>query len=459
MLFNSVVFLFFFLITHQVFWRLRPGHRRYWLLVTSLVFYGWWSAAFLLHFVAVILVSYVFIRLLLRERKKIYLWLAITLHLAHLVFFKYTNSVLKIAAEDFGFGQALVWKEDLGLILPLAISFYTFQIVAFIVDVWRGEIEKSSLVEFTVFIMFFPQLIAGPIMRHDDFLPQMDRAVLRRQDTYNGLYWLALGVIKKVLIADEIAVLINPVWATPGKFDTISIVAASLGFSAQVYCDFSGYTDMARGMARLLGYDIPENFFAPFLSTSFAGLWRRWHVTLSTWLRDYLYIPLGGNRVTPTRFYVNVMLVMSLGGIWHGNTYTYFVWGFLHGVFLVVERLLGRDRGPTTWWGKIFGWMIVAVGWQIGATFFRSADLSAAWDVLTGALGLGTGSQTVEKPIQVFQLFAIMMGLQILQETRAKYEGFLKRHAALIVPILAIVLFYLIARIERPAEEFIYFQF
>ena len=459
MLFNSITFLFVFLVVHQLFWRMPSKHRKHWLLLSSMVFYAWWNPPFLLHFLAVVVISYGFVRLLLRERKTLYLVIAVSLNLANLIFFKYTNSALTIAGEEFGLTEALRWKQELGLFLPLAISFYTFQIIAFLVDTKRGEIEEISFLDFIVFIMFFPQLIAGPIMRHRDFLPQLDRAEFKRDDQYVGLYLIALGTIKKVLIADEIAALIDPVYADPTKYNFWTVIITAWAFTGQVYCDFSGYTDFARGLARMLGYRIPENFYMPNWATSYTGVWRHWHVTLSTWLRDYLYIPLGGNRVSATRFYMNLILVMSLGGIWHGNTYTYFFWGFSHGVFLMIERMVGRDKDPETWPGMIVGWIVMQAGWLSAAVFFRSPDLVTAGAVFQTMAGFSDGVETLPKILQLVQLQLILMAIQQLHRVRARIVPYLLEYAPYLLPALAVTLFYLVARIVRPADEFIYFQF
>ncbi len=460
MLFPTVHFLLFFLVVHQVFWRLPSRYRKEWLLLASLFFYGYWSLPFLLHFVAMVLVSYLVVRLLKIKRNIWILWSGVGLNLLNLFFFKYTNSFLGYLAEFGGVREALVWREELGIILPLAISFYTFQIIAFLVDVWRGEIKEISLTRFAVFILFFPQLIAGPIMRHGDFLPQLDQAHLREQDTFQGIYLFILGVIKKMFIADPMALLIDPVWSNPGQYDALSLWVAIFGFTAQVYADFSGYTDMARGLARLLGYDIPENFYFPFLSTSFSQLWNRWHVTLSSWLRDYLYIPLGGNRVGIFRHYFNLMVVMSLGGLWHGNTYNYFIWGFSQGVLLSFERFLGMRSPARHWYTALPRNFLVMAGWLFGLIFFRSSGLQDAGRVLSGLWGFTEeAALRLKEWEQVLPLVAGVWGIQFLQKYQRNYLPFLDRHRRWIVPLAVLVLFYLLVRMEKRTEQFIYFQF
>ncbi len=412
------------------------------------------------HFLTVLGISYLFIRLILKSRKKRYLYMIISLNLLNLFFFKYVNSVLFYFAQWGGWAEALALKKELGILLPLAISFYTFQIIAFIVDVWRGEIREVSYVRFNLFILFFPQLIAGPIMRHRDFYEQMDHPVIDPEHNYSGIALILQGVLKKVIIADQLGYLIAPVWSNPADYNGLSIFTAVVGFSMQVYGDFSGYTDMARGFAYLLGYKIPDNFFSPFLSLSFGDLWRRWHVTLATWLRDYLYIPLGGNRVAMWRNYVNLIVVMTLGGVWHGDTYNFFFWGLIHGVFLSVERFFKLDlvKGEKAGWGEVtVRWLIVITGWMIGATFFRAADLTT---VITFAKGLfSSQGKSVEKLGYVYQLAASGMLIQIFQYYFPGLRQRLEVHAKWFLPVAAVLVFFVSIRIQKPATTFIYFQF
>lgn len=458
MLFHSIPFIALFLVVHQLFWRVPTGYRKHVLLVASLVFYGYWSIPFLAHFLAITVISYLLILWMHRRRSRWILRLAVGLNLANLFFFKYTNSFLTYLAQYGGIEQALHWKESLHIFLPLAISFYTFMIIAFIVDVWRGEIGKVSFLDFTVFITFFPHLIAGPIMRHVDFLPQLDAPVLSEEKLYGGIYLFLLGVAKKVFIADPVSDLINPIWSNPGHYDSLSVWMAVIGFSAQVYADFSGYTDMARGLARLLGYEIPENFYSPYLSTSFAELWKRWHVTLSTWLRDYLYIPLGGSRVGKFRLYLNLLIVMSLGGLWHGSTFNFFLWGFVHGLFLIVEKLLGYDRPARTIVAAVPRMLLVSLGWSAGIVFFRGADPGSSMQVLERMVGMGSGL-TMSNWQHVLDLFLLVLGIQTVQKFNQPFHSILDRYRAVLVPAFSVVLFFMLVRIEHKTVQFIYFQF
>lgn len=476
MLFNTVQFLFFFLIVHFVFWHLPPNRRRIWLFISSIFFYGFWSVPFLVHFLLVVVINYIFAAILLHNKQKWILALALIINLVNLFFFKYTNSFLTYGYEWFGLKAALELKTGLGIILPLAISFYTFQIIAFLVDVYRGELKEVEFIRYATFILFFPQLIAGPIMRHRDFYYQMDEPRGSWEKTRDGLMLVVQGVIKKVLIADAISVLIDPVWADPSSYSYATIWLVMFAFSAQIYSDFSGYTDMARGQAKMLGYDIPENFYAPFFAASFAGIWRNWHVTLSTWLRDYLYIPLGGNRVAPWRMKFNLVVVMSLGGLWHGDTINFFLWGFALGVMMIVERYIGMGKKPTSWKTAIPRWALVHLGWITGAIFFRLHDFSDAVKAWSVILSLHDG-QTLKEFGHVIQLTMAAYGFQLIRlvidagRSEEEEKGTLlhragewitniyDRHGNVIVVLLTVVVFYLTARIEQAVEQFIYFQF
>lgn len=427
-----------------------------------MLFYGYWSFVFLLHFLAIVGLSYLAVVLLLRQRKRWIFVLALFLNLGNLIFFKYTMSVLNILAVDLGLVGARQLADTLNLVLPLAISFYTFQIIAFLVDVWRGEIKQISALDFSIFILFFPQLIAGPIMRHRDFLPQLDRPVCSQADLIAGLYLILLGTIKKVLLADELGALVAPVWAAPAEYDALSLALAVFGFIMQVYGDFSGYTDYARGLARLLGYHIPENFYFPYLASSMSEIWKRWHVTLSTWLRDYLYVPLGGSRVSAGRLYVNIMIVMSLGGLWHGNSYTFFIWGFLHGLFLVIEKWLKLEAPAQSWPAYLIRMPVVFLLFCLAGVFFRAADLQSAGAIFSGLIDFSNtrpALQAVAGQSHIAQLGLFTFALQILQKERGRIYPILAKHALFLIPLFTVIVYFMIVRINRSGAQFIYFQF
>ncbi|MCB1164529.1 MAG: MBOAT family protein [Leptospiraceae bacterium] len=384
MLFNSFLFLLFFAVVYVVYWLLPSRFRASVLIIASVVFYatwglnreGWWGIRWTAHFIGLVLFNYLMVEWMLRHhsRRKLILTLTVVLNLINLAVFKYFGFFVQMAGD---MGMDLPpFVENLDLFLPLAISFYTFQLTAYVVDVYRGVIdEEISFSRFFLFILFFPQLIAGPIMRSTDFLPQTH--FVNKERIYRGCWLFIGGLIKKVLLADPMGSILAPVYAAPELYTGWSIMLAGMCFSLQVYCDFSGYTDMARGSALLLGYDIPENFTAPFFSASARELWQRWHITLATWLRDYIYFPLGGSKVSAGRTYINQIITFTLGGFWHGADYTYICWGAMWGVLLALERFLEQVIGIKTTPEKngplrIIKIFFMFVLFSMGALMFRA---------------------------------------------------------------------------------------
>jgi alginate O-acetyltransferase complex protein AlgI len=275
-------------------------------------------------------------------------------------------------------------------VLPIGISFFTFQAISYVVDVYRGETRAAPLVEVAILQAFFPHLVAGPIVRAEELLPQLrtprdPREVLAGP----GLFLIAGGLVKKTVVADELARnVVDPVFNDPSAHSGLEVMLAIYGFAAQIYCDFSGYTDMAIGVALLLGFQLPQNFNRPYLALSLQDFWRRWHMTLSRWLRDYLYIPLGGNRGGERRTYRNLMLTMLLGGLWHGAAWTFVIWGGIHGAALSLERWVrGRWSGfrMPAWLAWLITFHVVCLAW----VFFRSPDLSTAFAMLGGVFAGG----------------------------------------------------------------------
>ncbi len=394
MLFNSFVFLFFIAIVYTVYWNVGGRLRQYFLIFASIVFYatwglqseGWWGLRWTAHFLFMVALNYAFSRLLLgarsQSRKDVFIKIIVVLNLLNLGIFKYFDFLRRIL-EDAGIPVPEAAAE-IDLFLPLAISFYTFQLTAYVVDVHRGHIERDpGPARFFLFILFFPQLIAGPIMRSTDFIDQIDSPSIDRRRMYDGLWLILGGLVKKVVFADPMGIILAPVFREPQTYNAWSLMLAGMCFSIQVYCDFSGYTDIARGVAKNLGYDIPENFRAPYFSKSARELWQRWHITLATWLRDYIYIPLGGNRVSHWRTYFNLAVTFTLGGLWHGADYTYVAWGAFWGLLLAIERFVEDDLGINTTPRKnrvLITMKILFMFWLfcLGALMFRSNPVEYA---------------------------------------------------------------------------------
>jgi alginate O-acetyltransferase complex protein AlgI len=467
-LFNSVQFAIFFLVLMAIYRQTPAQHRASILLAFSLVFYVMWIPAYLLVFLADIAVNYFLLRRMQRSASPRH-WVigAVAFNLGFLGFFKYAAFFVASVAPimSWATGEAATVP---GILLPLGVSFYTFQILALTIDVYRGRVEEvRSLREYTLFISFFPQLIAGPILRGNEFLPQL-RAGGRvsAEWTRRGLWLIVVGLGKKVVLADFLlAPFVNPVFDRP-EIQTAPVQLIALySFAFQIYFDFSGYTDIARGLARLLGFELPLNFQEPYLSRSPAEFWQRWHMTLSRWLRDYLYIPLGGNRRGQSRTYVNLLLTMLLGGLWHGAAWSFVVWGGLHGVLLAVHRRWGgarrRSDRPLVWRDafKIFlTFQAVSFVW----IFFRATSIEGAMTIIQT---LTTQSYLTGWPILPTLVVLLCASLQLVERwCRTRQPMLLDRLTRGYGPLVegavgGAVAALAVTLLGAAGAEFIYFQF
>jgi len=421
-LFNSFPFLLGFLpaVLAGAFMLDVMGARRFvlvWLVAASLFFYGWWNPPFLGLLVGSVLANFALGRGIVRanvaDQPRLGWWLTalgVAGNLGAIGWFKYA-----------GFFAAIIPGLDgnftfTHIILPLGISFFTFQQIAFLVDCNRGVAKPHSLPEYALFVTFFPQLIAGPIVHHGDMLPQfraLDGFRLKAVGLAMGFEIFLIGLFKKVVLADGLAVHVQPVFSAAAAGDPLTMVEAwggALAFTFQLYFDFSGYSDMAMGLAAMFGLRLPINFNSPYKATSIIDFWRRWHMTLSAFLRDYLYIPLGGNRHGPARRYTNIAVTMVLGGLWHGAAWTFVFWGAMHGVLLIVNHLwraVGlRLPGPVGW---VLTFLAVCVGW----VFFRAPSIDAAWAMVWTMFG-GQGFAS-SGPMEAFggdsQIIALVFAL------------------------------------------------
>jgi len=381
MIFSSPRFLLFLCATLLVLAiPLRHEIKKRVLLVASCVFYAAWDYRYLALLFAVSVIDYYCAARIAasdeRRTRRRWVTYSVVSNLAILGYFKYYNFFVDNLNPIFAWSG--VQLPVLEILLPAGISFYTFKSMSYTIDVFRREIEPcASLMDYATFVTFFPELIAGPIVRASIFLPQMTRRIGPTADRLAvGASLFLLGLTKKVVIADRLAAPVDHVFARPSEFSATALWLAAIGYAVQIYCDFSGYSDMAIGTAKMIGYDLPENFNMPYAAASITDFWRRWHMTLSAWLRDYLYIPLGGNRKGRGRTYVNLMLTMLLGGLWHGASWNFVLWGGLHGSALAAHKFYrsavgGRVRLP------------LAVGWLSTLTFtvlcwipFRAAHMS-----------------------------------------------------------------------------------
>ena len=406
MLFNSYEFIFLFLpITYLIFFSIaRFGHEIaiVWLVAASLFFYGWWNPAYLILILLSMVVNFGCGEFLSKAHKhsqlvrgRFYLALGVMLNLSVLGYFKYANFFISNLNAITG------TNIDLGhIVLPLAISFFTFQQIAYLVDAYRGICQEYRFSHYALFVTFFPQLIAGPIVHHKEMLPQFMRQNTLKPQLENvaiGLSIFFFGLFKKAVLADGVANYSTPVFDAAATGETLSFFVAwggALAYTMQLYFDFSGYSDMAIGGSRLFGIRLPLNFHSPYKATSIVEFWRRWHMTLSRFLRDYLYITLGGSRRGKARRYFNLMITMFLGGLWHGAGWTFIIWGGLHGFYLVanhawhwVRQMLRRSDTPSSRTGKLAAWLITFVAVVVGWVFFRASDFHSAIAILEGMFG------------------------------------------------------------------------
>ncbi|MGK7871128.1 MBOAT family O-acyltransferase [Falsiroseomonas sp. E2-1-a20] len=423
MLFNSHIFIFVFLpLTLAGFLVLTAAKRmqlaRAWLLLASLVFYGWWSVPYLGLLVVTIIANHLMGKAIARAlhgpRPQLaghLMAFGVAANIAMLAWFKYSAFVIgNVGALT---GQA--WTIE-AVVLPLAISFHTFQQIAFLVDVRRGQVPTGGLLDYLLFVTFFPQLIAGPIVHHRELIPQFQLPPgwrLESADVAAGIAFFVIGLFKKLAIADPVGALATPTFTSGGMPGMQEAWLAVSAFTIGLYFDFSGYSDMAVGLARMFGIRLPYNFASPYQAQSIIEFWRRWHMTLSRFLRDYVYVPLGGNRLGPRRRYLNLVLTMLLGGIWHGAGWTFLVWGLLHGMYLLVNHawVEAARRAVAAGWrltlpGPI-AWGLTLLAVMVGWTLFASPDFTTAMSVLSGLFGLnGIGP----RPPVVGQLVDVLLG-------------------------------------------------
>lgn len=388
MLFNSYEFILFFLpIVLLVFVLIGRFEKKelavMWLVISSLFFYGWWNPIYLILILGSMVFNYLLGLRLASSPSRMVLTFGVATNLLLLGYYKYTNFIV----DNINILTGINWQIS-HILLPLAISFFTFQQIAYLVDAHRGETQEHNALHYCLFVTFFPQLIAGPIVHHKEMLPQFAKDSvysLRADNVAIGLTIFSIGLFKKVILADNVALFSTPIFEAAEAGHNISFFEAwggSLAYTFQLYFDFSGYADMAIGASRLFGIKLPLNFNSPYKSLSIVDFWRRWHMTLSRFLRDYLYIALGGNRKGKSRRYINLMATMVLGGIWHGAGWTFLIWGTLHGVYLVINHSWQNlVKGIHFFQGKIWkfmSWTLTFTSVVVAWVYFRAESVSSA---------------------------------------------------------------------------------
>jgi alginate O-acetyltransferase complex protein AlgI len=466
MIFTSQVFLFLFLPIFLVVYHLVGMRwRSLWILLASYSFYGWWRFDFLGLLIAITVCAYFFALALEKtphpKHRLWLLWVAVSGHLLTLAYFKYANfGIESLNALLTPFGSAAVpWTA---VVLPIGLSFFIFHAISYLVDIYRNQARPAkNIVDFAAFIALYPHLIAGPVLRYHLLADQFYSRVHSWERFSQGVMRFMAGFVKKILIADAVASLVDAVFGLSQPTFSEAWLGV-LAYAIQIYFDFSGYSDMAIGLALMIGFEFPENFKHPYTSRSITEFWQRWHISLSSWLREYLYIPLGGNRFGQVRTLWNLFITMVLGGLWHGANWTFIFWGAWHGALLVLERVtISRQKKPTSAWIAVPRTLVlVLIGW----VFFRSQNLETAFSVFAGMVGMQGLVISKSLAFQITTLEVIMLGagwvvvwLSAWLEQQPKWQKSLYS-----VYRFGLMLVFLIAVLRMFAQNyspFLYFQF
>lgn len=473
MLFNSLDFALFLPIVFVLFWFGMGKNTKFQnilLIIASYIFYGWWDWKFLGLIILSTLIDF-FIGLFLERKtlnRKILVSISIIVNLGLLATFKYFNFFLDNISGFITFFGTPISLRGLDIVLPVGISFYTFQTMSYTLDVYKGRLKATQdIFQFAAYVCFFPQLVAGPIERAERFLPQfLTKKKFDSNQAIEGLHLILWGLFKKIVIADSCAVYTNEIFEKHDSYNSITLLMGAIYFSFQIYGDFSGYSDIARGTAKLFGFELMENFKYPYFSRNIAEFWKRWHISLSTWFRDYLYIPLGGSRVSKYMAIRNVFIVFLVSGFWHGANWTFIAWGFFHALLFIPSFILNRnhkydtitDTGYTFWehisMFKTF--LFVLIGWII----FRAKNINEAFEYIARMFSMEFAKGIEYLGIERYSIEIFLLVLAFLTlEWHAKYQehpyfGKLK-NPLLILTIISIV----ILGSFTDATDFIYFQF
>jgi len=471
MQFNSYVFAAFFAVVLAVYnapglsWR----GQKIWLLVASYAFYAAWDPVFIVLVWLSTFVDWTAAKWILaattRRRKRLLLIVSVIVNLGVLGYFKYGRFVLANVVALLHAVGVDYHPAAPDIVLPIGISFYTFHTLSYTLDIYLGRTKPwPRFLDFALYVAFFPALVAGPILRASQFLPQ---CVERRRTTGRALAWgmalLVLGLFEKCALADVVfAPAADGVFGASGAVPFVDAWTGTLAFAGQIFCDFAGYSTCAIGIALALGFSLPDNFRSPYASVGFSAFWTRWHISLSSWLRDYLYIPLGGNRTGAVRTYVNLMLTMLIGGLWHGASWTFVVWGGLHGAYLIGERVVRRVLPARAWGAGAHGaagaitFLLVCLAW----VFFRAPTFARAFEVVRGLVGAGGAAHLlgfVDHAVIAVAIAGVLAASWAMRERRIEHvvarTPLLVRSVALAVMIVSIVM------MQGEDRAFIYFQF
>ncbi len=462
MVFSQLEFLLFLVVVLAMTWMCRTKvTRNSYLVLASYYFYAYWDVRFCALLVFSTLVDFYVARKIHRNddypTRRRWLYVSLASNLGVLAFFKYFNFFL--ASANLALAPLGISTTTLAIVLPVGISFYTFQTLSYTIDVYRRRLAPvTSLLDFSLYVAFFPQLVAGPIVRATELSPQLARVPdFSRRRFYGGAQQLLRGAVKKVLLADRLGEAVDVVFAGPDLYSGWTLWLAALAYTGQIYYDFSGYSDMAIGIAKMLGYRFPVNFRHPYTATSLTEFWHRWHMTLSRWLRDYLYIPLGGSRGSAAMRYRNLLLTMTLGGLWHGAAWTFVVWGLLHGLGLVIERAFRDLKSPMQPLIRPARWLVTMLVVLVGWVLFRSTDFSQAGIFLTRMFSASDGIDWFP-PLVIGALVCLFIE-HAAWRTRLRLAMRLPATAWYSPIATAIMLWALVLYAPQGFRPFVYFQF
>lgn len=472
MLFNSIEFLIFFPIVFILYWFLsdRLTLQNLLLLGASYIFYAWWDWRFLSLIIISSIIDYVAGLSIHNadtdKKRKFWLMVSLVANLGFLSIFKYYN----FFAESFTQAvSAFGWQPNdltLNIILPVGISFYTFQTLSYTIDIYRKSFEPTkSVLSFFTYIAFFPQLVAGPIERASNLLPQIEKKRTFNKEWFNaGVLQIFIGLFRKIVIADTLATYVDTIYADPGIYNSTTVLLATFFYAFQIYFDFAGYSDIAIGTAKVMGFKFHQNFNLPYFSKSLTEFWRKWHISLSFWLRDYLYISLGGNRKGIKITYRNLMITMLLGGLWHGSSWNFIIWGGIHGLILSIEKYMKSN--PKFNFLQKFGFLgypitffVVLIAW----IFFRATTLNSAI-IATKKILLFKGGIPFIGDINVManSLFVLTLGIAFdyfLFKKNIPLENFGKSFTTIKIAVICSILIVLTNLFYSTSNNFIYFQF
>jgi alginate O-acetyltransferase complex protein AlgI len=458
MLFNSLQFLVFFTAVTLMYYRVQSlAVRRWLLLLASCYFYMSFVPGYILILGFTIIIDYIAgVQIARHEGKARRVWLvsSIIANLGILAYYKYFNFLLGSFAGIAGIIQPAYQPGYLDIILPIGLSFHTFQAMSYTIEVYRGnQPPERNFIVYALYVMFYPQLVAGPIERPQNMLPQFhERKEYNYEHVKEGLTRMLWGFFKKVMVADRLAMLVDHTYAHYTDASGATLILAAVFYSFQIYCDFSGYSDIGIGAAKVMGFRLMENFDRPYLSTNITSFWSRWHISLSTWFRDYVYIPLGGNRKGETRRKINSFIVFALSGLWHGANWTFVVWGMLHGVYVMLFPGHAGNRMGTVMFA-LLNFAVITCLW----VFFRSPDIGAALQYLAGMFTLKSGTLSLDMNTAEILFSLVLMGIVLLREFRWPGHTMGSNKSFVLYFILMAAVCYLFGVFNE--NQFIYFQF